>query len=183
MTLLYSFIPWFLKAISISYGTACDSSLLLPTHLEVFNLACGWAQHLMKFLHFYKVFRVCFFFFFFLLSTSTSRFPVRSFFTVFGLELRDIIFSIKKRDSWSNFTSCNDSIMMNLGKSLSISELESDKYLFRFFERSHHWWISFIGPILHYPPWKTHSPWLRRGYSTSILVWRAKFRISANFWF
>ena len=32
-----------------------------------------------------------------LLSTSTSRFPVRNFFTVFGSDLLDIIFSIKKK--------------------------------------------------------------------------------------
>ena len=41
---------------------------------------------------------------FFLLSNSTSRFPVQNFSTVFGLDLLDIIFSIKKGDSWSNFS-------------------------------------------------------------------------------
>ena len=35
------FIPCFLKAVSISSGVASDSSLLLTTPLEVFNLACG----------------------------------------------------------------------------------------------------------------------------------------------
>ena len=62
----------------------------------------------------------------FLISTSISKFPFRNFFTFFGLDLLDIIFSIRKGDSWSNFISCSDS-MMNLGKSLSVSDSESDK--------------------------------------------------------
>ena len=41
VTLLYSFIPCFSKAVSISSGDASDSSLLLTTHLEVFNFVCG----------------------------------------------------------------------------------------------------------------------------------------------
>ena len=75
-------------------------------------------------------------FFFFLLSTSTSRFPVRSFFTVLGLDLLDIIFSVEKGDCWSNFVFCNDSIMMNLGKSLYVTESESDKYLLDFLKEA-----------------------------------------------
>ena len=40
-----------------------------------------------------------FFFFFFFFLVSTSWFPVLSFFTFFGLDLLDIIFSIRKSDS------------------------------------------------------------------------------------
>ena len=53
VTVLYSFIPCFLKAISISSGVASDSSLLLTMLLQVFNLA--WIDttfDIMKFLHF-----------------------------------------------------------------------------------------------------------------------------------
>ena len=39
VTLPYSFIPCFLKAISFSSGVASESSLLLTTPLEVFDLA------------------------------------------------------------------------------------------------------------------------------------------------
>ena len=103
----------------------------------------------MKFLHFYLVFGI-FFGFYFQLQVSSSDF---FFFTFFGLDLLDIIFSIRKGDNWSNFVSCRDSIIMNLGKSLSVSELKSDKYLFDFLEgRSHDWCIFFIGPMLHHPP-------------------------------
>ena len=38
----------------------------------------------------------------------------------------------RKGDSWSNFISCSDSKMINLGKSLSVSESESDRYLLDF---------------------------------------------------
>ena len=48
------------------------------------------------------------------------------------MDLLHIIFSIKKGYSRSNFVSCNDSIMINLGKSFSVSESESDKYLLDF---------------------------------------------------
>ena len=41
VTLLYSFIPCFLKVVSISSGVASDSSLLLTMPLEVFDLVCG----------------------------------------------------------------------------------------------------------------------------------------------
>ena len=50
----------------------------------------------------------------------------------FGIASMVIIFSIRKSDSWSNFVSWNDSIMMNLEKSLSDTESESDKYLLEF---------------------------------------------------
>ena len=43
MTLLYSFIPFFFKVVSISSGVASDNSLLLTIPLEVFNLVCGYA--------------------------------------------------------------------------------------------------------------------------------------------
>ena len=40
-TLLYSFIPCFLKVVSISSGVDSERSLLLTMPLEVFDLACG----------------------------------------------------------------------------------------------------------------------------------------------
>ena len=43
VTLLFSFIPCFLKVISISSGVASDSSLLLTMPSEIFDLACGLA--------------------------------------------------------------------------------------------------------------------------------------------
>ena len=44
----------------------------------------------------------------------------------------DIIFSIRKGDSRPNFLSFYDSIMISLGKSLSVSKSKTDKYLLDF---------------------------------------------------
>ena len=68
----------------------------------------------------------------FFISTSTSRFPFQSFFTFFGFDQLNIIFSIREGDSWSSFVSCNDSIMKWLWKSVSVSKSELDRYLFDF---------------------------------------------------
>ena len=126
------FIPCFLKAFSIFSSVASDSSLLLTMPLGVFDFACGQAR-LLRLWNFslFSRFSACF-----LVSTSTSRFPVRNFFIFLGLKLLDIIFSIRKGDIWSNFISCSDSIMMNLGKSLSVSESESVKYLLDFLKEA-----------------------------------------------
>ena len=62
---------------------------------------------------------------FFLLSTSTSRFPVQNFSTVFVLDLLDIIFSIKKGDSWSNFSGFQHVFFaFQLHKQVSSSEFQ-----------------------------------------------------------
>ena len=89
---------------------------------------CGLARHLRlwNFSIFIR-FSACF-----LVSTSTSRFPFRNFFTFFSFDQLDIIFLIRKGDSWSNFIYCSYSIMMNLRKSLSVFESESDKCLLDF---------------------------------------------------
>ena len=71
----------------------------------------------------------------FFVSTLTSKFPIQSFFIFFWFDLVDIIFSIRKGDSLYSFISCNDSIMMNLGKSLSVSDSELDKNLFDFLKK------------------------------------------------
>ena len=70
----------------------------------------------------------------------------------FGIGSTGYYFSIKKGDSWSNFVSCDDSIMMNLRKSLSVSESESDKYL-GFLKEAMIAVYFFIGPMLHHSPW------------------------------
>ena len=82
--------------------------------------------------------------------------------------------------------------MMNLGKSLSVSE--SDKYLLDFLNEevmigvyfslvlcstTHHG-VQLVLGISHR---ETYSSCLRWGYITSILISRAKFQASANFWF
>ena len=190
MTLLYSFIPFIFKAFWISSGVASESSLLLTTPFEVFNLACGLAQHLRLWnFSIFNRFSACF-----LLSTSTSRFPVRSFCTVFGLDLLDIIFSIKKGDSWSNFVSCNDSIMMNLGKSLSVSDSESDKYLLDFLKEEAMIGVCFslvhrstthreVQLLLGISQGGNLFAMAERGIHYQYTRIKSEIRVSANFWF
>ena len=76
---------------------------------------------------------------------------------------------------------------MNLGKSLSISKSESDKYLLDFLKGEAMIGVYFslvlCSTTHHEAKEETHSLWLRQGYITSILISRVKFQASANFWF
>ena len=61
---------------------------------------------------------------------------IPKFFDIFGLHQLDMNFSMKKGDNWPNLISSKDSIIMNLVKSVSFSESESDKYLFDFLKEA-----------------------------------------------
>ena len=63
------------------------------------------------------------------LSTSTSKLPFLVFFTVFGLALLVITFSMRKGENLAWQTSSKDSITINLGKSAaSFSESDSEGF-------------------------------------------------------
>ena len=63
------------------------------------------------------------------LSTSTSKLPFLVFLTFFGLSLVDITFSIRKGENLARHTSSEDSITMNLRKSVtSFSESDSERF-------------------------------------------------------
>ena len=90
--LVYSLTPCFWSIISISSGVANESSrLIMP--LEVFNIAYGYALHLMLWnLSIFSMFSACFF-----IWTSTSRLPFLSFLTFFGLHQLNMIFFYEER--------------------------------------------------------------------------------------
>ena len=130
------------------------------------------------------------------LSTSTSKLPFLVYLTVFGLALVEITFSLRKGVNLARQTSSKDSITMNLGKSAaSFSESDSERFRLVFIWRWHICSVFFAGPALHHSPLSptcvgnewikglTHSPWLRRGYATSILELRVGFRGVTNFRF
>ena len=67
------------------------------------------------------------------LSTSTSKLAFLVFFTLFGLSLVDITFSMRKGENLARQTSSKDSITMNLGKcAASFSESDSERFRFDF---------------------------------------------------
>ena len=120
-----------------------------------------------------------------------------NFLTVMGVKFVDITFSIMKGDKFA-IGALLDSMIMNLGKGASVSlseEFDSFKLRLNFYLRKKpcllyifHW--SYAPPPTtesnlrrEWTKGETHSPWLRRGYNTSILVLRARFRTSAKFWF
>ena len=126
------------------------------------------------------------------LSTSSNKFPF--FFTFLAVAWVDNTFSIKKGENLARQISSKDSMAMNLGKSVtSFSESDSDRFRF-FFEDT----ISdiFIFSWSFAPPhttesnlcWEctkgeTHSLWLIRGYTTSILELGKCFQALVNYRF
>ena len=69
------------------------------------------------------------------LSTLTSKLPFLVFFTVFGVALVEITFSMRKDENLVRQTSSKDSITRNLGKSSApLSEFDSDKFRLFFFK-------------------------------------------------
>ena len=94
----------------------------------------------MKGFHFYYVF--CW------LSTATSKLAFFVFFTVFGLALVEITFSVRKGENLAWQTS-KDSITMNLGKSAaSFSESDSDRFRLVFLFEDAIYAVSFLLALL-----------------------------------
>ena len=124
-----------------------------------------------------------------------AEFHFLNFLTVMGVKFVDITFSIMKGDKFV-IGALLDSMIMNLGKGASVylSE-ESDSFKLRLnflFEKEAISVICFSLVLCSttesnlrrkWTKGETHSPWLRRGYNTSILILRARFRASAKFWF
>ena len=154
-----------------------DNSLGSVEFLMWVRSAFGWMKHL------FLMFSVCL-----RLSTSTSKLPFLVFLTVFGLALVDVTFSMRKGENLARQTSSKNSISMNPGKSTdSFFEFDSERFRLDFlFEdaiyaayfslallsTTHHR----VQLVLGMNQEVTHSPWLRRGYATSILELRVGFR-------
>ena len=122
------------------------------------------------------------------LSTSTSKLSFLVILTDFLVVLVEITFSVRKGENLAWPTSSKDSLTMNLGKSAaSFSESDSDWFCLVFFLiEDAIVAVYFCWPCAPPPTmesnlcWKwtkgeTHSPWLRRGYTTSILKLRIGF--------
>ena len=192
MEILLIFVtPCFSRADAISSSVVNANSLLLITPLEVVSCSCGYALHFVVWNVFiFKMFSACL-----RLSTSTSKLPSIVFLTVFGLALVEITFSITKGENLARQTSSKDSLTMNLGKSAaSFSESDSERFRFNLLFKDAIYAVYFLWPCSPPPTtvsnscWEwtkgvSHSPWLRRGYATSILEMRVGFRAVANFKF
>ena len=129
------------------------------------------------------------------LSTSTRKLPFLVFLTVFRVTFVEITFSMKKGENLASQTSSKESIIMNLGKSAPCSQsLILTSFVIFFYLKMPYILYSFCWPC-NPPPtiesnlcWEwtrgeTHSPWLRQGYTTSILELRVGFQAVANFRF
>ena len=125
------------------------------------------------------------------LSNSTSKLSFLVFLKVFGVDLEEITFSMRKGENLARQTSPKDLITMNLENSaVSFSESDCNRFHLVFFIWRRHRCIFFAGPVLHHPP---RSPTcvgnvlrgkpIRFGYTTSILELRVGFRAVANFSF
>ena len=129
------------------------------------------------------------------LSTATSKLLSLVFLTIFGVAFAEITFSMRKGKNIAMLTSSRNSITMKLGKSAaSFSKSDSDRFRLVFYSKTPYRRYIFLWPCAPPPTteshlcWEwtkreTHSPWLRRGYATSILKLRVGFRPISNFRF
>ena len=142
--------PSFSRADAISSSVANTNSLLLISRLGVLNFSCGYALNFVVWKVFiFNVFSVCL-----RLSTSTSNLIFLVFFTVFGIALVEITFSMSKGENLAKQTSSKDSITMNLEKFIaSFSESGSDRFRLFFFYLKMPYMLFFAGPVHHHPPW------------------------------
>ena len=170
----------FLRADAISSSVASANSVLLITRFEVLS----FSFRRMKSFHFKYVFCLPPF------VHINKQVSVPCLSTIFVLALIFVTFSKRKEDNLAKQTSSKYSMTMNLGKSAaSHSESDSERFRFAFFIwRRHDCNLFFITHhevqlVLRMYQGETHSLWLRRIYTTSILELVVDFQAVANFRF